>query len=239
MFKVIKGAAVEGQGQLIPLKELALPFIEEADQVPPEELLATARRQAEEIIARAKQEAKQEAERLLTEAQTEAEAMAQQLKEQAKQTGWQEGITASQAEAAKIRQQASDILRQAKEIYQQTLDKMEAEIIDLAVDMAERVVMTQLAVEPHTIMEIARECINFIKNKPLVNLYVNNVDYHMVQEGKNELLQGLPGKVEMNILADNGITPGGCRIETDQGTVDATLETRWQEVLKALYGKEE
>ncbi|MEG6520907.1 FliH/SctL family protein [Desulfotomaculum sp. 1211_IL3151] len=234
LFKVIKSAAVEEQGQLIPLKVLAPPPVKEAD-LSPEELLATARKQAEEILDRAGQEA----ERLQRQTLAEAEKEAQQLKEQAKQTGWQEGITASEAEAARIRQQASDVLRQAKEIYEQTLERMEAEIVDLAVDMAERVVLTQLAVEPHTIMEIARECINFIKNKPLVNLYVNNADYHMVQEGKNELLQGLPGKVEMNILVDNDITPGGCRIETDQGTVDATLETRWQEVLKALYGKEE
>ncbi|GAB6180189.1 FliH/SctL family protein [Desulfotomaculum defluvii] len=236
MFKVIKGAAIEEQGQLLPLKVFAPPPpSDDTNQVSSEELLAIARKEAEEIIARAKQEADQ----LLRQTRAEAESMAQQLKEQAKQTGRQEGITASQTEAAKIRQQASDVLRQSREVYNQTLDRMETEIIDLAVDMAERVVMTQLAVEPHTIMEIARECMNLVKNRPLVNVYVNQADFQMVQEEKNELLQGLPGQVAMNILADNAITPGGCRIETDQGQVDATLETRWQEVLKALYGKEE
>ena len=95
------------------------------------------------------------------------------MREQAKQAGWQEGITASQAEAEKIRQQASDVLRQSKEIYRQTLGKMEAEIVDLAVDIAERVVLTQLAVEPRTIMEIARGCMDMVITKPLVILYVN------------------------------------------------------------------
>ncbi|ABO50916.1 Flagellar biosynthesis/type III secretory pathway protein-like protein [Desulforamulus reducens MI-1] len=238
MFKVIKGAPIEEVAWLIPLKELPPPPSEEVNQekqLSPEEIMVLAQQQAAEMINRAKQEAKQ----IIQQTQSKAEAEARQMREQAKQAGWQEGITASQAEAEKIRQQASDVLRQSKEIYRQTLGKMEAEIVDLAVDIAERVVLTQLAVEPRTIMEIARECMDMVKNKPLVNLYVNHADYQMVQEGKNELLQGLPGKVEMNILVDNGITPGGCRIETDQGQVDATLETRWQEVFKVLYGKEE
>ena len=68
----------------------------------------------------------------------------------------------------------------------------------------------------------------------------NRADYLMVSKReKNVLNHGLPGKVAMNILVDNDITPGGYRIETDQGQVDATLETRWQEVFKVLYGKEE
>lgn len=236
MFKIIKGAPVEQADQVVPLRQLVLPHTEEEETtVTPQELLSVARQQAEEMINKAKQEAAQ----ILRQAKAEAEVMAQQLKEQARQEGWQEGIAASEVEAENIRQQASQVLVQAQNIYNNTLDKMESEIVDLAVDIAERVVLAQLAVEPRTIMEIAKECMDLIKNRPLVNIYVNNADYHMVQDDKNELLQGLPGKVELNILADNGISPGGCKIETDQGLVDATLETRWQEVLKALYGREE
>lgn len=237
MYKIIKGAPVEQVDQVLPLRQLALPHtaVEEEPVATPQELLSIASQQAEEMIAKAKQEAAQ----ILQQTQAEAELKAQQMKDQASQEGWQEGITAAEAEAQNIRQQAGKVLEQAQSIYNNTLENMESEIVDLAVDIAERVVLAQLAVEPRTIMEIAKECMELIKNRPLVNIYVNNADYHMVQEDENELLQGLPGKVELHILADNGISPGGCRIETDQGLVDATLETRWQEVLKALYGQEE
>ena len=235
LSKIIKGAPVEQADHVVPLRQLALATTEEEPTVTPQELLAIARQQAEEMVTKAKQEAAQ----ILQQAKAEAETKAKHLQEQAKKDGWQEGIVASEAEGEKIRRQASEVLVQAQQIYSDTLDSMETEIVDLAVDIAERVVLAQLAVEPRTVMEIAKECMELIKNRPLVNIYVNHVDYQMVDEDKNELLQGLPGKVELHILADNGISPGGCRIETDQGQVDATLETRWQEVLKALYGREE
>ncbi|AQS59822.1 FliH/SctL family protein [Desulforamulus ferrireducens] len=241
MFKIIKSAPVNQADQMLPLRELALEpekvekVEEEEPTISPEELLQLAQQQAEEMIARAKSEASL----ILQQAKEQASMEAQQLREQAKESGWQEGIHAAEAEAETIRQQAREVLRQAQEVYKRTLDQMEPQIVDLAVDIAERVLMTQLAVEPRTIMEIAKECIELVKNRPFINVYVNQVDFGIVEEGKNQLLQGLPGKVELNILVDNGIEPGGCRFETDQGQVDATLETRWQEVIKALYGQEE
>lgn len=235
LSKVIKSAPV-GQGdQVLSLRHLP-PSNDPEDTAPtPEELLMIAKQQAAEMITRAKQEAAQ----ILEQSRLEAEQIARQLKEQAKQEGWQEGITASETEAEGIRQQVREVLYQAQDIYRRTLDKMESDIVNLAVDIAERVVMAQLAVEPRTVMEIAGECMDLVRNRPLVNIYVNQADLPIVEEGRYQLLQGLPGKVELNILADNGVQPGGCRIETDQGQVDATLETRWQEVLKALYGREE
>lgn len=239
LFKVIKSAPVEDKDQVLPLRQLTIPVPvpdnSEEPSASPEELLMLAEHQAQEITSRAKQEAAQ----ILQQTKLEAEMQAQELKEQAKQAGWQEGIHASEVEAEEIRGQARSVLNQAREIYHQTLAKMESEIVDLAVDIAERVVMAQLAVEPRTVMEIARECMELVKNRPLVNIYVNDADFTLVKDGKNELLQGLPGRVELNILVDKGIQPGGCRIETEQGQVDATLETRWQEVTRALYGQEE
>lgn len=237
LFKIIKSASVDQTDQMLPLRELALKpeKVEEEPTITPEELLFLAKQQAEEMIAKAKAEASL----ILHQAKEQAVIEAQQLREQAKEAGWQEGIHAAEEEAESIRQQARDVLRQAEDIFNHNLDQMEPQIVELAVDIAERVMMTQLAVEPRTIMEIAKECIELVKNRPIINIYVNQVDIGMVEEGKNQLLQGLPGKVELNILADNGLEPGGCRFETDQGQVDATLETRWQEAIKALYGQEE
>ncbi|SHF37314.1 flagellar assembly protein FliH [Desulforamulus putei DSM 12395] len=235
MFRVIKSAPVDQADQVLPLRQLSLPPSEESGHPTPEELLMMARQQAAEMIARARREAAE----IIEQARAEAALSARQIKEQARQDGWQEGITASEKEAEEIRRQAREVLFQAQDTFRHTLEKMESEIVDLAVDIAERVVMTQLAVEPQTVMEIARECMELVKNRPLVNIYVNHADLAIIEQGKNQLLQGLPGKVELNVLVDNGIKPGGCRIETDQGQVDATLETRWQEVLKALYGREE
>ncbi|AEG59514.1 FliH/SctL family protein [Desulforamulus ruminis] len=236
MYKIIKSAPVQEQDQILSLRELSCSKPdEEVEPVSPEEVLSRASQQANEIISKAQLEADD----ILRRSLAEAEKQAEQIKEEARQSGWQEGIHSAQTEADRIREEAREVLNQAKEAYRQMLDKLEMEVVDLAVDIAERVVMVQLSVEPQTIMQIAREALEVVKNRPLVTIYVNDADQAMVEKGRSQLLQGLPAKVELNILVDNGVQPGGCRVETDQGQVDATLETRWQEALKALYGREE
>jgi flagellar assembly protein FliH len=36
------------------------------------------------------------------------------------------------------------------------------------------------------------------------------------------------------LLADARITPGGCIAETALGSIDATIETRWERVIAAV-----
>ena len=237
MYKIIKSAPVQEQDQILSLRELSCskPNEEEVETASPEEVLSRATQQATEIISKAQLEADD----ILRRSLAEAEKQAEEIKEEARRSGWQEGIHSAQSEADRIREEAREVLNQAKEAYRQMLDKLEMEVVDLAVDIAERVVMVQLSVEPQTIMQIAREALEVVKNRPMVTIYVNDADRAMVEKGRSQLLQGLPAKVELNILVDNGVQPGGCRVETDQGQADATLETRWQEALKALYGREE
>ncbi|WP_003544023.1 FliH/SctL family protein [Desulfotomaculum nigrificans] len=236
MFKVIKSAPVEKSDHILPLRQLPVKAVGEGEaSLSPEELLHQAKRQAADILNQARAQAAE----ILQQARSEAELQARQIKEQAKESGWQEGIHAAETEAEKIREQARQVLGQAREVYRQTLEQMESDIVDLAVDIAERVVMAQLAVEPQTIMQIAQEALELVKNRPVVTIYVSEADLAIIESNRARLLHGLPGKVELNILVDNMVQPGGCRVETDQGQVDATLETRWQETIKALYGQEE
>lgn len=237
LYRVIKSAPVQEQDQVLALREISLTLVKhgEIKTVTPEDILQQANEQAKDIL----QQAEEQAAQLLHRSLAEAERKAQQIKEEARQAGWQEGIHASESEAEKIRDQARGVLQQAQEVYRKTLNKMESEIVDLAVDIAERVVMAQLSVEPQTVMQIAREAVEIVKNRPVVTIYVNDADLIILENGRVLLLQGLPPKVELHLLVDNAVQPGGCRIETDQGQVDATLETRWQEVIKALYGQGE
>jgi flagellar assembly protein FliH len=36
------------------------------------------------------------------------------------------------------------------------------------------------------------------------------------------------------VVENSQIEPGGCRLETSHGELDATLETRWKNVLESL-----
>lgn len=40
----------------------------------------------------------------------------------------------------------------------------------------------------------------------------------------------------IKVVEDGSITSGGCIVETNFGRVDSQIETRWEEILKAVTG---
>ncbi|MBM3285472.1 MAG: hypothetical protein FJY81_06325 [Candidatus Aminicenantes bacterium] len=60
----------------------------------------------------------------------------------------------------------------------------------------------------------------------MIAIHLNPADLQEIQP------QFSDGRVEL--MPDANIQPGGCRIETDMGELDATLETQWEAVRKAI-----
>lgn len=248
--KIIKGAEVrENLLQVLPLRrytpkeEPVLIKEEKKDTVSAGLALESwAVAQAEEVITRARSTADE----IISEVRLEAE----KIREEAYQAGfsqgrvegidqgYREGIALAQEEASAIRGQAMEVLDQAEKIRRQTMGAMEQEVVDLAREIAERLLSAQLALDPQTVVNIAAESLRLVADRLNVVLYINPADLELFESKKGELQGLLPAKAELKVVTDRSIRPGGCRVETEQGKVDATLEKRMEELIKVLYGRE-
>lgn len=211
----------------------------------PEVLLNEARA----VLQRAEQDARSTIDRATAEAaeivkkaveDSRRESLA--IKEEARQKGYEEGkkeaLAKAAAEATAIRDQARSVLRQAEEIRRQTVVSLEGEIIELAREIARKILYNELMQHPEAVLAVAREAINLMENRDEVVLYVNPAESEIFA-GKREELQNLlsPGGV-LHIIGDAGIQPGGCVAETQYGRVDASLDARWQALVRALGGED-
>lgn len=142
--------------------------------------------------------------------------------------GYRQGLEEAAAEGERIRCQARDVLRAAEEERRKTLQELEAELINLAREMAEKIIHAQLNLDPELVIEIARESMAIAENRENVTLYVNPGELDTFENNQAELKQLLPGSAALYIIPDSVVRPGGCRLETGNGEVDASLEARWQ-----------
>lgn len=246
MSRVIKEAIVKNEDHFISLRrtftvaneiESDLPDKDTADSPlspDPSIILENARLEAERLLA----EARSEAARILEQARQDGEQLVDETVEQARQNGYTEGLQTAESEAAAIRQQASEVLHQTEVIRANKFVEMEQEIISLAVEIAEKIVGAQLTVQPEIVNDIAREAIAMVKDRKEISLYVSAADANIFLERKNELQQVLGGNSNLNIIIDNSVRAGGCLVETEQGRVDAALDTRWANMMKALFARE-
>lgn len=247
--KIIRAVEVES-GDTRPLALRHRFIMEEEDTVvSPEVMAESLLAQARDRLAKADEEARiavgaatAEAADIIRNAMEDARREAEEIRKEARESGFLEGkkeaLAKAAAEANAIRDQARMVLRQSEELRRQTLASVEEEIIELAKDMAAKILFSELRQNPATILAVAGEAIGLLKNRDEVILYVNPSEAVIFEQRMKELKQLLPPKGVLHVIADSGVSPGGVVAETQHGRIDANLGSRWQALIQALHGEE-
>ena len=230
MSRLIKRAAVDSRPLVLKLR--TEPAAEKTDEQGDdhEQIISQKIAQAEQQAQAVVQNARKEADSLLKKAAAEAE----ELKVSAQQQGYQDGLKQAEQQADEIRRQAREVLAQAEQARADTINALEQEITALAVEIAEKVLTAQLTIEPETVMKVAAEAVQMVRDRERITVYVNPADQPIFTAGKAELEEALSRPAVLTVIADETVKPGGCLVDTDEGLVDATVDARWQKVLKAV-----
>lgn len=150
----------------------------------------------------------------------------QAMQEEVIREGYDAGLAQAQAQAAGL----AAVLQNIEGARQEMQERLADEILELALDIANQIVRTSLKVHPELILPLVREAVQAlptVQGEPM--LVLNPADAEFVREQLAELERG-----RWRIAADAGLPPGGCRIESAGGDVDATLGKRWARVMEAL-----
>ncbi len=126
-------------------------------------------------------------------------------------------------------------LRQLAESLGGALDALDFrladEVLNLALDVARQVIAGELAARPERILDVVKLALRqMAESTREARLLLNPEDAILVRPILNELLD----KSRLRIVEDARIVRGGCLVETPQGDHDATLQTRWRQVISVL-----
>lgn len=153
------------------------------------------------------------------------EAMYEQARTDGNATGYAEGKAKAKAEAAKL----AALHASMNEALTQIDGEIADEIVALAIAVAKQVVKHTLADHPASIAETVREALQQLpQGKGRIHIHPD--DAGLVREYLNDQLEH--GHYEL--IEDDKIVRGGCRVESSGCQIDATLETRWHRVLQGL-----
>jgi flagellar assembly protein FliH len=104
-------------------------------------------------------------------------------------------------------------------------------LLDLAFTIARQVVRREIALQRDALLPVAREAVSMIVDHHAhPRVFLNPQDHTMLHADfeTDGLFKGC------RFIADPRVARGGCRVETAQGEIDATLATRWVRVVAAL-----
>jgi flagellar assembly protein FliH len=198
-------------------------------------LLQKADRKANEIIDQAKAEVQE----LLVSAAEEAE----KIKEQAYHIGYQDGKTAAEAQTEGMRQQ---ILAEASRLYDEVASKknsylaeVKEEVVELAIDIAKKIIHQEITLEPETISAIV--------NNVLIEANPNKQD-RLIMQVSPDNLQGITEAIRSNKISwpadrlevetNPDLAYGSCVIIAPGGTYQLLIEESIDKIKELFLGAE-
>lgn len=208
------------------------------------------RRRCEEYIAQTQQQARD----LIDAARVDAEKQQQRVFDDAAERGRHVGLQNADAE---IQQRATELaarmvddkLRTVLPAMQAVGDSLAVErdrwiaqwesgVIRLCIAIAEKVIHRRLELNPEVGPEMVREALRLVTSGTHLRVRLNPHDKERMTEFTGDVSRSLGGLADVQLIAEEGIAPGGCLLETEHGQIDARLDTQLQRIFAELVGDE-
>ena len=187
------------------------------------------------VVSREVMAASAEAARIVEAARRQAEeivAAAGRAREEAVASGFRQGFEQGAG-------QWVEALRAARARVAEAARKAQPEIVRLALRVAEKILRQRIETHPDAIVPMVDEALRVFlaQNHSRVVLRVHPDDAGVLAARQQRWLERNPAIGSLAVVPDEGIGRGGCRIETESGTVDATLETQLEVIERHLLGE--
>jgi flagellar assembly protein FliH len=173
---------------------------------------------------------------IMEEKAREFETRLQSEKEQAYRNGFDRGRTTGHADKLKDVERiekafgeiAAGISASNVDFYR-TADNLMAR---LSLELAESIIgEAATKASQETLEHNLRRCLEVLKGAGRVKVRINPVDYDFARDNGHIIEQASKGSFHFEFEPDPSITPGGCHLESPNGTVDGRIESQF-EILK-------
>ena len=203
------------------LSAMALDMSDMSDQA--EEYLEAIRGEALKIVEEAQQEA-------LT-VRAQAELAGRQAAEAAIERILDEKVA---RQMKSLIPALAEAVKQIDDSRQEWLQAWETRTVQLACAIAQRIVRRELKQQPELSAPWIAEALRMCAGSAEITLRLNPADHATLGAQATKLALEFHPAAPAKIVADDSITPGGCRVETEFGSIDQQIETQLERVAEEL-----
>ena len=166
---------------------------------------------------------------LISRAQEEADT----IKETAAKEGYRAGIEQAESDIIELRSKIADFISAKKEVF----EYIAPDILEISVDIAQKIIKKEVTQNPQIILETILDVMNSIsKEESRITVRLNPLQADLVRTELPEYISSMGVEAKINVVSDDSISEGGCIINTNNGIVDASLDTQLEIIKEALKG---
>lgn len=154
------------------------------------------------------------------------------------QKGLEEGKLSGYQQAEQDYQQKVESLATVINTFEQQQEQLFARVEDsllvFSLKIAEKILCELPPFLPGMIKKSMNRISDMLRNEPFVEVYLNPADLEVFNEMRTEFEKSLPNLNKLLIKTDPRITCGGCTVTTENGKIDARIETQVEKLIQEL-----
>lgn len=166
---------------------------------------------------------------LVSRAQEEAET----IKKSAFEEGYRKGLEAANSDMQNFRDNIASFMKAPKDVF----EYIAPDILEISVDIAKKIIKKEVESDPQVLINTIVEVLKTVsKSEPKVNIRVRPQAVQYIKDTLPNITYQYGIDAKINIVADPAIEEGGCIFQTNNGIVDASIDTQLEIIKKALEG---
>ena len=166
---------------------------------------------------------------LVSRAQEEAES----IKKSAFDEGYRKGLENAEADLSEFRKNLSQFLNARNDVF----EYIAPDILEISVDIAKKIIKKEVETDPQVLVNTIVEVLKTIsKSEPKINIRVRPQAVQFVKDTLPNITYQYGIDAKINIVSDPSIEDGGCIFQTNNGIVDASIDTQIEIIKKVLEG---
>ena len=166
---------------------------------------------------------------LVSRAQEEAE----NIKKSAFEEGYKTGLEQANEDIQVFRKKFSEFMNAPKNVF----EYIAPDILEISVDIAKKIIKKEVESDPQVLVNTIVDVLKTVsKSEPKINIRVRPQAVQFIKDTLPNITYEYGIDAKVNIIADPSIEEGGCIFQTNNGIVDASIDTQLEIIKKAIEG---
>lgn len=160
-----------------------------------------------------------------------AKEEANSIREAAAKEGYEEGINAAKQDIENLKNSMEEFLNAKQDVY----DEIAPDILEISLDIAKKIIKKEMKESPEILLDNIKDILKGLsKEESKIVLKVNPAQVAMLKQEMPEAVSMAGLEAKVIIVPDENTMEGGCMVTTDNGVIDATIETQLAIISEAL-----
>ena len=118
---------------------------------------------------------------------------------------------------------------------QDVYDEIAPDILEISLDIAKKIIKKEMKESPEILLDNIKDILKGLsKEESKIVLKVNPAQVAMLKQEMPEAVSMAGLEAKVIIVPDENTMEGGCMVTTDNGVIDATIETQLAIISEAL-----